>query len=246
MKINKLWDKIDFIITILLVIFIVASWYFSLKVNEPFKSLLINLTAGFIGSIITIWGIEFLRRKQFKARWDEAKKTAKQDIVELKNMLVSYISNPLGFVVDLYTKDDQDVKQWSEDAIKSMVVDIDRQDLGKILNRLSIEQWRHFKLNLPFIRSSLFEKLQLYNEVLPPEVFGQLLKIKKDCDNFYFAFGLVPELFTENESNWPPNKGGLKNNRLIRNTLIKTLSGELKIYFKDIATLINLLEKIEF
>jgi len=240
-KIKKyFWSRIDYIITILLIILVVIFWCLTSRLNEPYKGLFINLTAGMIGSIVTIWGIEFLRRQKFEKQWSVAKKVAKTDIKKLINVLTSYISGPLGVTVDSYKDEKKSLEEWSNEAIKKIVADFTQRNLNEILNGLSVEQWKNLKIDLPFIYLSLSEKCTLYREVLPPEVFGQLLKIKNNFDDFYLSFGLLPELFTENETNWPTNRGGLENNKAIRIVLIKNFSNNLKIYFDDIKILMDL------
>jgi len=247
MKIKKyFWSKIDLIITFLLLILIMACWFLGKDSDEPYKSLFINLTAGLIGSVITIWGIEFLHKKQLETKWNEARKVAKDDILQLKNMLVSYISNPMGYNISKYIKDNKNLEEWSGKAIKDIAIDMSNKNLKDILNNLNINQWRQLKMNLPHIRNNLLEKLEIYNSVLPPEILGQILKIKQHFDNFYNIFNLVPELFTENETNWPRNDGGVEKNKSTREAFIVAFSRDLEVYFKEINTLISLLEEVEF
>ncbi len=247
MKIKEWFlNKIDLIITVSLAVAAFMLFIFSFIVDEPFKSLFIHLVAGFIGSIITIWGIEFWRKKKFEMKWGKAKDVAKEDIIQLRNKLVSYIGGPMGFQFTQYGSTEEILGSRSEEIVKAMVDDINSHDFDEILNKLSIDQWNSFQVNLPLIRLSLFEGLQLYKEILPPEILGQLLRVNRIFNRFYFTFGFVPDLFTKDEDYWPINKGGIKKNREIRAGLIKSLAKDLKDYFEKIDILIDLLRKTRF
>ncbi|MDP2683742.1 MAG: hypothetical protein Q8P20_01670 [bacterium] len=248
MRIRKIiLSKIDLLITVLLLLFAVILWYISFKISEPQKSLLINLVAGLIGSIVTIWGIEYFRKKQSEIRWGQTKNIAKKDIITLKNMLVSYISGPLGVTVMKYYKgSESNSVQWASETINKIANDIVKNDISSIINQLEITRWRSLKGNLISIRSSLLEKLYLYAEILPPEIFGQLLKIKNNLEKLSDPFSIFPELFIEDENNWPINKNNIGKYRLLRNSSIKKLSGDLLEYFNEVRIFIELLNKIKF
>jgi len=240
-------NKIDVIITLILLIPAIALLVFSFCIAEPFKSLLINLVAAIFGSIITIWGIEFIRRKHMEIRESTAKTMVRDEIIQLKNTMVSYIAGPLGFSALKYEYNTKEnIEKWGEVVIKDIVNNILKQDLLVILEQLDTNGWFYFKTNISSIRSALLEKIQLYKEVLPPEILGQLFKINKICSNIWVTFNLMPELFTEKENNWPSSGSMIESLRSARNILIKSLSRDLKYYFESINVLIKLLEEIKF
>lgn len=199
----------------------------------------INLSASAIAVILTVFFIDFLLERHKEIKWKDGKTTAKEDTAELINMLISYIAAPLGFTVFNYKREGtEDLDQWSSQVIEHIFEDIQRRNLSQLLNGMTKDKWQHLELNLLFLKQGLSENIQLYGEILPPELFGKLLKVRRSFNKFYFSFGLISDLFTKDESEWPLNKKGVEQNRLIRKTLLDGFTKDLKDYFSNLAELL--------
>jgi len=237
------WQKIELIITALLLVLAYILWYFSGRVSILYQGLLVNLCAGTVGSVITIWGIEFLRKRQAKTFLTEARGVTKIHMTRLMNMLVSHIASPLGISVMQYELDRENL--GSNAVIKHIANDLKQKNIQEILRKMSVENWKNLALNLPVIRAELSDTFLLYKDVLPVVVIGKLLNVKMAFDNFYKLFGGFHDLFVNEESGWPRNESGIEKNREVRELLMKNFANELKEYFIKISVLFNLLDKIK-
>lgn len=206
------------------------------------SDLLINLAAGGISSLFTIFVIDWLIQENENRKWKDAKTTARSEMITLTNMLTSYISTPLGYKPTDYQINPKDVEASSRKVIKQIVEQLQSQNWKTLLDGLTIKKWEHLQINLLFIHPTINQSVQLYSQVLPPEVLGKLLIVRKDFHNLYNSFSLVPELFTKSQANWPENKGGLENNKSIRQSLLESFSKELKDYFTHLSDLIKIID----
>lgn len=222
---------------------IVSLWIsYSSSFSSTTRNLFTNLAAGGITAVLTIFGVDQIIKRSNEAKWKEAKKTAKSEMEYLTNMLASHLEIPLGFKITDYEVNSNSIEQGARTVLKQIIDEILNKDMDQLLQRMTTEKWGQLLMNLFLIRQSLSETTQLYSSILPPEILGKLLKTKRIFQNFYFSFGLVPELFTKDQSNWPSNKGGVENNKSIRASLLKGFSMDLKQYFEELKALITLVD----
>ena len=239
------FDKTKIIIFSGLILFILLSlWisYFS-SFSTITKDLFVNLSAGGLASLFTIFGIDLLIQRSNEAKWAEAKKTAQSDMIYLTNMLASHFEIPLGFKIIDYQVDDQNIEENARKILRSIIDEILKRDMQKLLEAMTTDTWGQLLLNLFLMRQSLTEASQLYISILPPEILGKLLAVRRSFQNFYFSFGLVPELFTKQQSEWPSNKGGVENNKSIRASLLNGFTKDLKQYFGQLKLLMTLIDE---
>lgn len=236
--------KTDIIITILLITISLAL-FISIE-NKNIDDLLLNLSSGVIGSIITIWSIEVLRRKNNDNKIATAKVIAREEILRLRNQLTCFVSNAFDITVYNYIDNEDFSEENTVKVIKKIAEDLSSVDMLSLLEGLSIRQWSHLQENLYIIRKTLSEMLNLYKGILPDEILGQLLLVNKNFDYIYSSFGVFPELFVREEKDWPVNKKGADKNRSIRNSWIKLYAVNFKKYYESIVKLNELLEAVEF
>lgn len=209
----------------------------------------INLSAGIFTLIGTLFVVDVLLERQKKIAWQEAHDTAKSDLQLLGNMLVSHLGSPMGVnILSIYSIP-RDKIDWSKDVLieiqkinYEILSHFKGNKLRQLLNSMRPENWQSLQSNLILLKSTLTESTSLYKEVLPPKVLGKLLSVNSKFLSFYKMFSLVPDLFTQGENNWPPNKLGKEQNRKIRVDLMKSFERDLDSLFREIEKFIKILE----
>jgi hypothetical protein len=207
------------------------------------SDLFLNLSAGGVSSLFTIFVIDKLIKDNENKKWKDAWDTSKSELIVLSNMLASYVSAPLGYKTTSYDIDPQEIEKSSREAVKLIVNEINNADMDALVTKMSAKSWEHLQINLTFIFYSLNQSVQIYSQIIPPEVLGKLLKTRKDFFSFYNSFGLLPELFTKPQSKWPENKGGIKNNLSIRKNLLLSFANSLSNYYKSLDELIAIIDE---
>ncbi len=224
---NKI-HKFQGVLIVLLILTIILLWL-GLKNVIQLGEFWINLSAGSATLIGTLFVIDVILDRRRKIELSEAHDTTKGDLTQLANMMVSYMAAPFKLTVFDYKRGDKDIKTWSEEVLNQILQDIKKQDKEKLLSSLDKGAWQHLQLNLMSIKPSLSENLLLYKELLPPEVLGKLLKLRKTFNSFYFFFGFAYE-------------GFIRDGRRLPRDVIKGMADDLVQYFSDLEQLHNALK----
>jgi hypothetical protein len=242
-----IYKNIEWIITVGLIFF--AFIFYILGIIFPsFNGLFTNLCAGCATAIIVIWGIEHLRKKGNMQRFAEVNKVAQSDIDSQATMLVWYMANPLHFSIFDYEYDKNGyTHELIRKANKSVLKDILKSDLQGVLVRFEVKDWKHLAMNVALIKVALDENVKIYGNVIPPEILGGILAVRKAFNALSnFSFPILIDLFVKEESEWPINKSGIERNRELRANQITLIARDLKEYFSRVKYLVNLLDELKF
>lgn len=189
----------------------------------------INLAAGTATLVGTLFIIDVILDRRRKTELREAHDTAKTDITQLTNMLISYMASPFKITVFNYERGTQDVETWSDQVLSHILEDIKKRDKLKLLSSLNKDGWEHLQLDILSIKPSLSETLSLYKDLLPPEILGKMLKLRRSFNNFYYSFGLL-------------YIGFITDNKAIPTHLLEGLANDLSEYFLDVEHLLNAIQ----
>lgn len=204
-----------------------------------------NLCADALTVSATLLVIDFLLEKRRERDWREVEKSAQIDLNQLKNMLISYISNPFGEnVVNYEPRTGETIKDKSEDCLEQILEKMEKIVLSRI-DYLNIKQWQHMELNLMFIKPAISDYLSVYQRNLPSNVLGKLLNVRRKFNSYHLSFGLLSDLLTKEESQWPENNGGVKQSRQIRATMLDDHKKYLLGYFRELKNLVKVIRKWE-
>lgn len=235
----KIFKNAKWFIAVILIFLITLTVLLGRFTGGLIKDLSINLGAGFIGSFLTIFLFDFLKDKQKAILWEEAKGTATEELIRLTTMLASHILAPTGYtVLDRRINRNKDIRTQAICLLQKMVEDQLEGDLTSTLENMSTKDWRALEINLITVRSSMFEFIQLYKEIVPPELFGKLLTVRRYFETTYMMFGLAPELLTKEKEAWPDGR----RNEELRKVILKSLATDLEKYFTELLELFEMLE----
>jgi hypothetical protein len=230
-------------IIISVVLFAIAASFFAITAflcpNTTVVNFLINSSSGLFLLAVGIAFIEPLWRKQFNFKSTDISETAKVDVDELSNMLISYMTGPLGFNVmsypDLVSK-----SKSPDEVIVLMLEDIQKQEMFDLLNKMSVVDWISFSGNIILIRQSLLETIQIYGDVLPREIFGKIISARKSFKKIDNMFGLFLDFFIKERSGWP------KNDPKLRENILKKFAVGMDEYLKKVSELKAAIKEIPF
>lgn len=229
--------KYIFVLVLLIILFLLTSTLYLMDFLLM-KDLWVNLSAGFILLIATVFVIDVLLEKRKQAELKEALDVSEADLRELTNMLVSYPALALGFNTINFkeaTNPERNIEAIAKDMVsQTIVIVLTPGNLYKSLLAMDIKQWEHLEINLISIKSSLNEKVPIYQSLLTSSVLGKLLKTRKSFNTLYFTFGLFSQIFIHKPV---AGKDDLKG------VFIKNLEQNFIQYYKDVANLIKLIER---
>lgn len=218
------------VIFVLLVVLAIIFYFFSFRLQNM-RDYLVNLSAGSISALLTVFLIDLLRERNKEIKWGQAKAIATEDIVELSNMLVSYMTISFGYKVTDYKQDNKDLKKWGFSTLRQILNDIQKKDISNLFRQLSYDKWGHLELNLLFIKPALTDYIQTYSEILAPDLLGKMLKVRRNFNKFYYLFGLA-------------NTGFIKDKKPLDNVLLNGLAEDLNTYFDSVNELFTEVGKL--
>ena len=246
MRFRKRFFNIELSITFLLLVLGMALvWIASFDfLNLYISGLLLNISAGCFSSVITIWGIEFFRRKSDKNRKSEILNVAFNELEKLGNMSFSYVANPLGFRIN-YTSNGRDPDNYKiRNLMINQIDTILKGDLSALIQKMTPEEWKMFTLDGQFLQVEIQDFFSTYITIFEPELQGSLLNLRVRYRQFHFAFALMHELYLKEEKDWPINKLGVVRNRENKQYQSIALAKNLVEYFQAVRTLLVALNQL--
>ena len=246
MKLKNFYKNTEFKIAIFLIGLAILFYIFS-TVFCNLNALLVNLSAGCVTALIVVAVVERLRKSENEQKFAEIRKISKSDIGLQANMLISHMATPLGFSIYNYDNGTTHTPESIRKSSQLMLDDILKSDLNEILKKMSVADWRHLMQNLIILKYSLTENIRVYGNVLPPEVLGKILAVRKAFNSLNdFSFAVFMDLFVQEEKDWRPNKFGADRNRQIRASQLPLIARDVKNYFSEVKQLSELLDRLNF
>ncbi len=229
--------KITFWIVISMLLFV----GFCFLLANLFKSRIIlsNVLSGLVSDsvivIITITFVEWLPRHNQEVKWKSARSVAKEDLLQFRNKLISYMVSPFGYKINIQSAefDVDNINESSREILNGFVDKILEENINNLLSKFENDKWRQLELNMKLIRSEFLEYFQLYQEIMSPEVLGKFLIVHKDFKQTFNTFGLI-------------STGGLFDETLKQNlkeAYIKSFAEDLTNYFKSLKDFIKETDK---
>ncbi len=220
----------------------ISSFIIGAYVDEPWKSLLVNLCATFIGTIFTVLIVDEIITRQKESEYAEAYKNAYEELTTLASMMISYIRDSFKIGFDFNLDMSKDLEEQTTRITRQTIKEVPLKLRAK-MEAATVDDWKRLVMNIFLIRHKLGQVVPLYKDTIPPNVLGKLLSLKKSFETFDYTFGLLADLFINEPENWPKNNLGHKHNLNIRNTQMANLENNIKDIFNKADLLLKELEK---
>ncbi|MCA9392053.1 hypothetical protein KC614_02505 [candidate division WWE3 bacterium] len=193
-------NRISIMLAIVLIVFFVVSFYFSTTTDNPIMSdLFVNLSAGFVGSLVTVFIIEvFVRIK------DSQKIRSTTKLLNLEFM--SYLNIVVGNILFILHARTWSVENFGKDSIiEETYLRENINDLSTLLtddSRLSNLNLEEYDAFLDYIERSLadlLELLEVYRPQSDSEVFKQMLDLRMNLKEIDRIFVITRDIFLKHE-----------------------------------------------
>lgn len=215
---------------VVLLVLIVISLIISFATEGKLSELFINLSSGFIASLITAIVLEKILVLQFQKEVIDAIETTREETKKLRNMMVMYFSPPLGIDVTEYLRNCTIDSKTINSAVDLAIHNTISIDFQKKLATLTVSEWRRFREVIKDVRAGFVEYNLYYARFLPKFLLGKIIKVYSDLSNLQRMFEILPGLFVNEKNGWPTSKNGPAFVEALRKNLIVTIARELKTY----------------
>lgn len=181
----------------------------SFHVTDPWRSLLVNLAPGLLGSMVTVFYVERIIRRNEQYEWTKVLSHISRQVNILANGTTSSVRQALGLRLSLSFVD-LEVANDPRRMRAVMVALIERQLLPNIDQLAGINQkdWRIFADNMVNSVKDAERILSLFSRNLDPTIMGLILDIHEKARSLVLVYQTWPDVLGIPLGQLKPNNRG--------------------------------------
>jgi len=191
--------------------------FISVFICDPWRSLLVNLAATFLGSIVTVFFIDGILRRREEQRWERVKTHVGRQTSILVNGVASSVRTALGIdPADAF--DDPGVVE-NQTRLREVMTDfIERELLPSTqgLFRINQDGWRNFAANLRNAIFSCDRLISLFGTNLDPRITGMILDLQEQARAVLDTYEILPDMLGVPFNQLRPNRRGQSSVPIVR------------------------------
>ena len=204
-----------------LVIPLIAAAFVSMSVSfcvsDPWKSLLVNLAATFLGSIVTVFFVDTILRRDEEQRWERFQGHAGKQISILAIGTASSVRNALAIPPPDVREEDGGVPNAAErrQILIAMIEDDLLRAIGR-MEQMDQEDWRIFATNLQGAMRNCELTLTLFGPKVDAEVAALVLDLYEKAREVLTPYEIIPDLLGVPYDELRPNRRGQSRVPMVR------------------------------
>jgi hypothetical protein len=210
--------------------------------DSIYRDLLINISAGFIGSILTFFLIDFSSKIDLEREWKEVKDSATQDLISLSISL----SETILLGLNIYRPTKLNVQLTRDDDITNALENLNefqKSNPEQLILAISPFVRKNLKDDLNALKNEFENTLFLYKDVLPPVFLQRLWKARTKFNKFSESYIKSIDFVFNGTSSNPRTSEEVAHQKLIKSSFLKIIAYDLKQYLLEAEILIKFLTK---
>lgn len=187
----------------------IALFVWSFRLAEPWRSLLINLTAGLLGSIITVIFVEKVVRRKEREEWTKVLGHVGKQVNILANGTCSSVRLGLGVALPRPNNELEVVQ--NPHLMREMMIKLIENDLLPQISQLAdMDQkaWKTFAMNMQGSVGDTERIMTLFSRNLDPVIMELVLDIHEEARGLLGHYMTWPDLLGVPLEQLKPNKRG--------------------------------------
>ncbi len=182
----------------------------SFRASEPWRSLLINLAAGLLGSMITVLYVEKVIQRNEREEWTKVLGHVGKQVNILANGTTTSLRLALGLRMPRPSADDVEVVRDPHRMREMMINLIENQLLPQIsqLAEMNQKDWKTFATNMQSSVADTERILSLFSRNLDPTTMGLILDIHEGARTLLLDYMTWPDLLGVPLNDLKPNNRG--------------------------------------
>lgn len=196
-----------------------VSMLVSLCVPDPWRSLLVNLAATFLGSILTVFFVERVLRREEEQRWQKFQRHVGKQVTVLAIGAASSVRIALS-IPPPDPRNDREAPTLAQ--IGQMTITMIEDDLLHSIERLwqmDQDDWRIFAANLAGAMRNCELLLSLFGTKLDAEIAVLVLDLHEKAREVRIPYEVIPDLLGVPLEQLKPNRRGESTAPLVRSWL---------------------------
>lgn len=187
---------------------LLAMWS-SYHFNEPWRGLLVNLAAAFVGSILTVFFVDSVIRRQERQRWAAVQSRISRRLFRLANVAISSVRTALEIPIDLDQIDP--TLPGAQFAVRDRIIELGENVLPPLLpgiSKIDQKHWKTLSQNMQNVSSYVDRILSTFGRGLNPIVTQLILDIQSAADGVVVAYTTFPDLLGLESHELPRRRDG--------------------------------------
>ncbi len=167
----------------------------SLVVIEPWKGLLVNLAATFVGSIITVFYIDAALRHSRELEWVQVRSLVNQRVARMANICVTSTRVAFGFDTRLYERgvlESGDVNRAQEEIIR--IAENALIPGAQNVEKMDGRAWQIYFQSLRGVTMEVDRLLNLFAPNFDPALTQMLLEIQSAAERVCIPYLTFPDV----------------------------------------------------
>ncbi len=194
-----------------------VSMLVSLCVPDPWRSLLVNMAATFLGSIVTVFFVETILRRGDEQRWKRFRGHVGKQVTILANGTASSVRNALAIPPPDFWNDEGVLLNPAQ--LRLMMISMIEEDLlpaSTRLQQMDQDDWRIFSRNLFGAMRNCELFLTLFGPKLDAEIAVLVLDLYDKAREVLFPYEIIPDLLGVPFEKLEPNRRGQSSVPLVK------------------------------
>jgi hypothetical protein len=186
---------------------------------DPWRSLLVNLAATFLGGIVTVFYIEVILRRDEQRQWTMVMGHVGKQVNILGNATISSIRQALGLPLPPGFDDLEVIKDPA--TLRKLITRMAENLLPEIAGLADMDQaaWRVLAGNLRATILNCERLLALFGRNLDPVITGLVLDVSEKAGQLLGHYEIFPDLLGVPFDQLKPNRIGKSSVPIVRATL---------------------------
>lgn len=234
---NYLWKRLIIPLAFLTIVFLGLALFF------PWQGFFVNLTATFIGILVTVLYVDFIIKQHEKSRWAQAKALIEKRIMSFANVSASQFRITFGISHNVLNREAMDVNNPSS-VRKEMIrltQDILLPSVDSSVQRLNTADWKKLINQLKITWEGADKLCSVFGNRIEPEKLSLIIEIQDEIWGIMSFYATFPDVIGVPDDELPPIKGrsGISDKRAMEkviSTNIKTILEKTILLLKALDT----------
>jgi len=222
---------------------LLAVTFFLLALFHPWQGFFVNLTATFVGILVTVLYVDYVIKQHEKSRWAQAKALIEKRIMIFANVSASQFRTAFGISHHVLNREAMDINNPSsiQKEMIRLTQNILLPSVDSSVQKLNTEDWKKLINQLKITWEGADKICSVFGNRIEPEKLSLIIEIQDEIWGIMSFYATFPDVIGVPDDKLPPIKGhsAISDKRVME----KLISANIKIILEKTILLLKTLDK---